>query len=84
MIDLKIKLQKNQVYTQAGNTFLKLVLLMPILKEEACFLVIVENDKNISSYLKIAENLETKVTRKLATYRSIFNQEKPFERHKTL
>lgn len=34
--------------------------------------------------IKIAENLETKVTRKLATYRSIFNQEKPFERHKTL
>ncbi len=61
MIDLKIKLQKNQVYTQAGNTFLKLVLLMPILKEEACFLVIVENDKNISSYLKIAENLGVKL-----------------------
>lgn len=34
--------------------------------------------------IKIAENLETKVTRKLATYRYIFDRNLPFERHKML
>ena len=32
--------------------------------------------------IKIAENLETVVTRKLATYRYLFDREKEFERHK--
>jgi len=31
--------------------------------------------------IKIAENLDTTVTRKLATYRYLFDQEKEFERH---
>lgn len=31
--------------------------------------------------IKIAENLDTTVTRKLATYRYLFDQEKDFERH---
>lgn len=34
--------------------------------------------------IKIAENLETVVTRKLATYRYLFDREKEFERHKIL
>ena len=34
--------------------------------------------------IKIAENLETKVTRKLATYRYIFDRNLLFERHKML
>ena len=34
--------------------------------------------------IKIAENLETKVTRKLATYRYIFDRNISFERHKML
>lgn len=34
--------------------------------------------------MKIAENLETVVTRKLATYRYLFDREKEFERHKKL
>ena len=34
--------------------------------------------------IKIAENLETKVTRKLATYRYIFDRNLSFERHKML
>lgn len=34
--------------------------------------------------LAIAENLETGVTRKLATYRYLFDRTKPFERHETL
>ena len=34
--------------------------------------------------IKIAENLETKVTRKLATYRYVFDRNLPFERHKML
>ncbi|MDO5616358.1 MAG: hypothetical protein Q4G16_09220, partial [Cruoricaptor ignavus] len=34
--------------------------------------------------IKIAENLDTKVTRTLATYRYLFNQEKEFTRHPIL
>lgn len=34
--------------------------------------------------MKIAENLETEVTRKLATYRYFFDREKEFERHPML
>ncbi|MBU8883281.1 hypothetical protein KSK37_09310 [Kaistella sp. DKR-2] len=34
--------------------------------------------------MKIAENLETEVTRKLATYRYLFDRNKKFERHKML
>ncbi len=34
--------------------------------------------------MKIAENLETKVTRKLATYRFLFDRNKAFERHPNL
>lgn len=34
--------------------------------------------------IKIAENLETTVTRKLATYRYLFDRSQPFERHKIL
>ncbi|KIA89837.1 hypothetical protein [Kaistella jeonii] len=34
--------------------------------------------------MKIAENLETEVTRKLATYRYLFDREKEFERHPIL
>ena len=34
--------------------------------------------------IKIAENLETEVTRKLATYRFLFDRAKEFERHKIL
>lgn len=34
--------------------------------------------------IKIAENLETTVTRKLATYRYLFDRTKPFERHRRL
>ena len=34
--------------------------------------------------IRIAENLETEVTRKLATYRYLFDRKKTFERHKTL
>lgn len=34
--------------------------------------------------IKIAENLDTEVTRKLATYRYLFDREKVFERHQIL
>ena len=34
--------------------------------------------------IRIAENLETEVTRKLATYRYLFDRSKKFERHKML
>ena len=34
--------------------------------------------------MKIAESLEAEVTRKLATYRLLFDQEKEFERHPVL
>lgn len=34
--------------------------------------------------MKIAENLDTKVTRKLSTYRYLFDREKEFERHENV
>lgn len=34
--------------------------------------------------MKIAENLETTITRKLITYRYLFDRNQPFKRHKTL
>lgn len=34
--------------------------------------------------IKIAENLDTKVTRKLATYRYLFDRKRPFEKHPVL
>jgi len=34
--------------------------------------------------IKIAKNLDTSVSRKLVTYRYLFDQNKPFERHKIL
>lgn len=34
--------------------------------------------------MKIAESLDTTVTRKLATYRYLFDRTKPFDRHRTL
>lgn len=63
MLDLNIKLQKNKIYTQAGNTFLKLNMLKSLLDETACFLIVVENDKNIASYLKIADSLWLKLSK---------------------
>lgn len=63
MLDLNIKLQKNKIYTQAGNTFLKLNMLKSLLDETACFLIVVENDKNITSYLKTADNLWLKLSK---------------------
>lgn len=63
MLDLNIKLQKNKIYTQAGNIFLKLNMLKSLLDETACFLIVVENDKNITSYLKTADNLWLKLSK---------------------
>jgi len=57
VLDLKINLEKNKIYTQAGNTFLKLNMLKNVLEKTACFLIVVENEKNINSYLKIGEFL---------------------------
>jgi len=34
--------------------------------------------------IKIAENLDTTVTRKLATYRHLFDRDKNFEKHPIL
>ena len=58
MIDLKREIQKNKVYTQAWNIFSKLIFAKSILDKEACFLIVVENEKHISNYIKIAKYLD--------------------------
>ncbi|MDD2908054.1 MAG: CarD family transcriptional regulator [Candidatus Gracilibacteria bacterium] len=61
MIYLKREIQKNKVYTQAGNIFSKLIFSKSILNNEACFLIVVENEKHISNYIKIAKYLGIKL-----------------------
>jgi len=57
VIDLKREIQKNKVYTQAWNIFSKLIFSKSILDKQACFLIVVENEKHISNYIKIAKYL---------------------------
>jgi len=57
MLDLKIKLEKNTNYINAGNIFSKLLLLKDVLENEIDFLIVVENEKKLNNYLKISEYL---------------------------
>jgi hypothetical protein len=60
-LNLNIKLEKNNFYTSAGNIFSKLLLMRDLLLEERVFLIIVENDKRVLTYKKIAESLNIKL-----------------------
>lgn len=62
MLNLELDLKKNQNYTNSWNIFSKLILLNNVLKKEEWVLIVVENEKNLDSYLKISEYLSIKIT----------------------
>lgn len=57
MIDLGIKLEKNNIYTWLVNSFNKLILSKDLICENKNFLIVLENQKQITSYLKISKFL---------------------------
>lgn len=61
MLDLNIKIEKNNHYINYWNIFSKLLLLKNNLKENFCFLIIVENEKKVNNYLKIWDFLNTEI-----------------------
>ena len=56
MINLNIKLEKNKHYINYGSIFSRLLLKNELLKADS-FLIVVENEKALNIYLKIAEYL---------------------------
>jgi len=57
MIDLKLELKKNKHYINYGSIFSRLLLLKEELENTNSFLIVVENEKILNSYLKISEYL---------------------------
>ncbi len=57
MIDLGIKLEKNNIYTWLVNNFNKLILSKDFIRENKDFLLVLENQKQIASYIKISKYL---------------------------
>ncbi len=57
MIDLKLKIEKNKHYINFGSIFSRLLLLKNELENTNSFLLVVENEKNIRSYIKTSEYL---------------------------
>lgn len=58
MIDLGIKLKKNNIYTWLVNNFNKLLLSKDLIWENKNFLFVVESQKQIASYTKISKYLK--------------------------
>ncbi|MFC1797853.1 hypothetical protein ACFLY2_01500 [Patescibacteria group bacterium] len=58
MINLNKKLQKNKHYINYGSIFSRLLLLKEELLRTDSFLIVVENDKALNSYLKTADYLK--------------------------
>lgn len=61
MIEIRKKLKKNNIYSWFTNIFNKLLLSKDLLNHDKSFLIVVENEKNISNYIKIAEYLSIKI-----------------------
>jgi hypothetical protein len=57
MLDLNIKLQKNKHYVNYASVFSRLLLLKNTLELSNCFLIVVETEKIVRSYLKTTEYL---------------------------
>jgi hypothetical protein len=57
MIDLKLKIELNKHYINYGNIFSRLLLLKKELEKSNCFLIVVENEKTLNSYIKISNYL---------------------------
>ncbi|MDD2871490.1 MAG: CarD family transcriptional regulator [Candidatus Gracilibacteria bacterium] len=58
MIDLNLKLEKNRHYINYGSIFSRLLLLSDQLNTSDTFLMVVENEKLLNTYLKISEYLK--------------------------
>lgn len=58
MIDLKLKLEKNRHYINYWSIFSRLLLLSDQLNSSDTFLMVVENEKLLNTYLKISEYLK--------------------------
>jgi hypothetical protein len=57
LIDLNLKIEKNQHYINYGSIFSRLLLLKEELENNNSFLIVVENEKALNSYLKTSEYL---------------------------
>jgi len=60
MINLKLKIEKNKHYINYWSIFSRMLLLKEKLLEIDSFLIVVENEKNLNSYIKTSEFLWTK------------------------
>ncbi len=63
MIENLSKIQKNNIYTWLANNFNKLLLSKDFFHDNDNFLVVVENEKQVNSYLKIADYLKIKFSK---------------------
>jgi hypothetical protein len=57
MLDLNIKIEKNKHYINYGSVFSRLLLLKNELEITNSFLIVVETEKLIKSYIKTSEYL---------------------------
>ncbi|MFK7779751.1 MAG: CarD family transcriptional regulator [Candidatus Gracilibacteria bacterium] len=62
MINLKIKLEKNKHYINYSSIFSRLLLLKTELEKANSFLIVVENEKALESYLRISAYLDIKIS----------------------
>jgi predicted component of viral defense system (DUF524 family) len=61
MIDLNLKIERNKHYINYGSIFSRILFLSSELKKSDTFLLVVENEKQLNSYLKIAEYLKIEI-----------------------
>jgi guanylate kinase len=61
MIDIKLKLEKNKHYINYSSIFSRLLLLKNELEKTKSFLIVVENEKILNSYLKISNYLNIEI-----------------------
>jgi len=61
MIDLNIKIDKNKHYINFWSIFSRLLILRTELLSSQSFLIVVESEKQLNTYLKIAEYLEIEI-----------------------
>lgn len=61
MIDIKLKLERNKHYINYSSIFSRLLLLKNELEKTNSFLIVVENEKILNSYLKISSYLNIEI-----------------------
>ena len=62
MIDLNLKIDRNKHYINYGSIFSRLLFLSTELKKSDTFLLVVENEKQLNSYIKIADYLKVELS----------------------